>query len=131
MVLSCRCRVWYLFVVGRRPPAATLTDTLFPDTTLVRSRVEVAQQFRPLFGGVGDASVIGGGQIGRGARLGPPDAAAQLVQLGKAEPVGAVDDQRVGARNIEARFDDRRRYQHVIFAEIGSASCRERVCQDV
>src|SRR3546814_19976205 len=66
-------------------------------------RVEVAQQLQPLFGGVGDAAVIGGGQIGIGARLGPPDAAAQLVKLGKAEPVGAVDDPRVGARNIDRK----------------------------
>ena len=41
------------------------------------------------------------------------DAAAQLVQLREAEPVGAVDDDRVGARDVDAGFDDRRAHQHV------------------
>src|SRR3546814_14461072 len=49
------------------------------------------------------------------------DVCSSDVKLGKAEPVGAVDDQRVGARNIEARFDDRRRYQHVLFAVVKGA----------
>jgi hypothetical protein len=42
--------------------------------------------------------VGGSGEIGVGAGLGPPDAAAKLVELGEAEAVGAVDDERVGAR---------------------------------
>ena len=37
-----------------------------------------------------------------------PDAAAKLVQLAQAETVGVVDDDRVGVRDVEARFDDRR-----------------------
>src|SRR3546814_4024827 len=60
-------------------------------------------------------------EIGIGARLRPPDAAAKLVELREAETVGAVDDQRVGARNVEPAFDDRRRNQHVIFAVVEGA----------
>ena len=41
------------------------------------------------------------------------DAAAQLVQLGQAETVGAVDDDGVGVGDVDARFDDRRAQQHV------------------
>ena len=61
------------------------------------------------------------GQIGVGAGLGPPDAAAQLVELGEAEAVGAVDDQRVGAGDVEPALDDRGRQQHVIFAVVEGA----------
>ena len=66
-------------------------------------------------------AVAGHGQIGVGAGLRPPDAAAQLVELGQAEAVGAVDDQRVGARDVEPAFDDRGRQQHVIFAVVEGA----------
>ena len=45
-------------------------------------------------------------------------ASAQLIELGKAEPVRAVHDQGVGCRNIEARFDDRGRQEHVVLAVV-------------
>ena len=48
----------------------------------------------------------------------PANAAPQLVELGKAEHVGAVHDHRVGGRNVETRFHDGCRQQHVIFAVI-------------
>ena len=41
------------------------------------------------------------------------DAAAQLVQLREAELVGAIDDDRVGGRDVDAALDDRRADQHV------------------
>jgi hypothetical protein len=41
------------------------------------------------------------------------DAAAQLVQLGQAEAVGAMDDDGVGARDVDAGFDDGGAHQHV------------------
>ncbi len=41
------------------------------------------------------------------------DAPAQLVELGEAEAVGVVDDDRVRVRDVEARLDDRRRDEHV------------------
>ena len=44
---------------------------------------------------------------------GAPHAAAQLIELGQAERVGPVDDQRVHARDVQARLDDHRRHQHV------------------
>ena len=41
------------------------------------------------------------------------DAAADLVELGEPERVGALDDQRVRLRDVEPRLDDRRRDEHV------------------
>jgi len=40
-------------------------------------------------------------------------AAAQLVQLGEPETVGAIDDDRVRRRDVDAAFDDRRAQQDV------------------
>ena len=45
-----------------------------------------------------------------------PDAAAQLVELRQAEGVGAVDQHRVGARDVETALDDRGAEQHVRLA---------------
>ena len=53
-----------------------------------------------------------------GAQLGAADAAAQLIELRQAEHVGAVHDQRVGGRDVEAGFDDRGREQHVVLAVV-------------
>ena len=52
-------------------------------------------------------------QVGVGVRVAAPDASADLVQLRQAEHVGAIDDQRVGRRDVDAALDDRRRHQHV------------------
>ncbi len=41
------------------------------------------------------------------------DPSAQLVKIAQAEPVGAIDDDRVRVRNIETAFDDRRGQQHI------------------
>ena len=41
-----------------------------------------------------------------------------MIELRQAEHVGAVHDQRVGGRDIEAGFDDGGRQQHVVFAVI-------------
>ena len=60
-------------------------------------------------------------EIGIGLVLGAADAAAQLVEIGQPEPVGAVDDDRVRVRNIEAALDDRRADQHVDLA--GDEAC--------
>ena len=83
--------------------------------------VEVGEHLQPLLRRLGDRAVGGHRQIGVGAGFRPADAAAQLVELGEAEAVGAMDDQRVGARDVEPAFDDRGRQQHVIFAVVESA----------
>ena len=55
-----------------------------------------------LLGAFGEPLAVGRGEVGVGARLGAADAAAQLVELGQAEHVGAVHDQRVGVGDVEA-----------------------------
>src|SRR5262249_15224827 len=47
-------------------------------------------------------------KIGVRLFLRPADAASKLVELGEAELIGAVHDDRVRSRNVEARLDDRR-----------------------
>ena len=47
---------------------------------------------------------------------GPPDPAPQLVELAEPEAVGAVDDEGVHRRHVDARLDDRRAHQHVELA---------------
>ena len=44
-----------------------------------------------------------------------PHSTAELIELGKAERVGAVDDDRVGVGDVEARFDDRGAHKYVCF----------------
>ena len=55
-------------------------------------------------------------QVAVRALAGATDAAAQLIQLRQAEQIRAVDDDGVGARNVEAAFDDRGGDQDVEFA---------------
>src|SRR5215204_804198 len=55
-----------------------------------------------------------------GAYLRPPYSPAQLIELRQPEAVGAMDDERVGGRNIEAGFNDGSREQQVVFAVIES-----------
>ena len=55
-------------------------------------------------------------QVRVGRPVGPPDAPAQLVELRQAVAVGAVDDDRVDVRDVEAVLDDRRGEQHVELA---------------
>ena len=83
--------------------------------------VELGQHLQALLRGLGDRAVRRHRQIGVGACLGPADAAAQLVELRKAEAVGAIDDQRIRARDVESALDDRRRQKDVIFAVVESA----------
>ena len=52
-------------------------------------------------------------QVGVGAVVAAPDAATQLVELGQAETVGAVNDDSVDVGHIQARLDDGGADQHV------------------
>ena len=55
-----------------------------------------------------------GAMVGIGRALAAAaDAPADLVELGQAEGLGPLDDQRVGLRDVDARLDDRRAQQHV------------------
>ena len=83
--------------------------------------VELASTFSRFSRRLGDRAVLRRGQVGIGAQLRSPDAAAQLVELREAEAVGAMDDEGVGARDVEPALDDRRREQHVVLALVEGA----------
>ena len=65
-------------------------------------------RFQP-FGGIrSDGRAGRAHEVGVGLVVGAANAASQLVQLGQAEFVGALDDNGVGVGNIDAGFDDGR-----------------------
>ena len=58
--------------------------------------------------------------IGEGTGLGATDPTPELVKLRQAEHIGAVDDQRIGRRNIQAALNNRSRQQHIVLALVES-----------
>src|SRR3954470_17241963 len=71
---------------------------------------ERAQALRRLLGERGRARVQ---EVRVRALARAADTPADLVELGEAEEVGALDDQRVRLRDVDARLDDARRDEHV------------------
>src|SRR5580704_9900701 len=59
-----------------------------------------------LSGDVGEHRLWRDEEIGIGALGGAADASAQLVEFGESEAVGAIDQDGVGARDVQAIFDD-------------------------
>src|SRR3546814_17899589 len=98
----------------RRPPRATRTDTLFPYTALFRSGRHVIEQMA-----VEGPSAHGVGGDAEAHPLGGLDHDRMLADL-----EGAVR-----AFDIAPHAVPMHRMRHP--REIGSASCRERVCQYV
>ena len=79
-------------------------------------RIERLQNLQTLLGTFREFLSRRRGDIGISARLGTTDPAAKLIELGKAEHIGAMYDQRVRIRHVEAGLDDRSRKQDVVFA---------------
>src|SRR3546814_18164628 len=104
------CRVFFLMI--RRPPRSTRTDTLFPYTTLFRSAdtavaivlEHAALEYIVILGIVGATAV---------RRLNPN------------QPAQAIDE----ALGVSALRTTRT--AHLGNEQLGRASCRERVCQYV
>ena len=76
----------------------------------------LADRLQPLVGLLGQHHVGRVEQVGVGPLAAAPDPAAQLVQLAEAEQVGALDDERVHRRHVDARLDDRRAHEDVELA---------------
>jgi hypothetical protein len=93
-----------------------------PQLRVVAQRAEA---LRRLLGQRGGARVQ---EVGVGALAAAAHAAADLVELGQAEDVRALDDQRVGLRDVDARLDDARSHEHVgLAAQERTASRLERL----
>ena len=95
------------------------------DIEIVRSKLEAgAQRFQrlqhlqPPLGLRRDLLLCRQREQRIGAQLRPPHPSAQLIELRQAKHVGAVHDQRIGVRNIEAGLDDGGRQQDIVFAVI-------------
>ena len=56
---------------------------------------------------------VGVEEVGVGGDVRAADPPADLVELAQPEGVGALDDQRVGLRDVDPGLDDRRRDEHV------------------
>src|SRR3546814_14372083 len=100
----------------RRPPRSTRTDTLFPYTTLFRSGEHGGQRAkrRAVVGAIIDRRVEA--QRGKADRR---DATRPKIGFGR-----RAEDRSAGAEETPCR-------PGWGAAEVGRASCRGRVCQDV
>src|SRR3546814_19058397 len=96
----------------RRPPRSTRTDTLFPYTTLFRSALDFAGEFAVAF-------LIDGQLVGADVDVRPLAARQPGNRL-----IVTAEVERTAA-DVEFGFGVDQP------AEIGRASCRERVCQYV
>src|SRR3546814_20348684 len=118
----------------RPPPRSTRTDTLFPYTTLFRSLALDALA-------AGEHDRLGGGALGEDLRAAVDD---HIVEAGRTEHGHArlqrqdalrAAGGRVGGvaalvvADVDAAAD--RLDRAVAHGQVGSASCRERRCQDV
>ena len=84
-------------------------------------RVQRVQDLEPLLRSFGQSFAGRCREVGIGARLGAPDAAAQLIEGGEAEHIRAVHDERVRVGDVETGFDDRRREQHIVLPVVEGA----------
>src|SRR3546814_18470690 len=105
----------------RRPPGSTLTDTLFPYTTLFRSTVNLIDEEQGALARRRHLLGIGEGlsEIG--------DAREDRRQRCEAHTHGFGEqprDRRLAGARRPPEYDRRQ-----LPCEIGRASCRERVCQ--
>src|SRR3546814_13243873 len=111
-VVCTDCVVFFFFLMIRRPPRSTRTDTLFPYTTLFRS-AEIGDLADRLHHHARDLAV----GVEREGHIGGLD--RRIVEVG---------DEAVILPMLEPPGHERGRGE-VDRQQIGRASCRERVCQ--
>src|SRR3546814_20249208 len=113
------------FLMIRRPPRSTRPDTLFPYTTLFRSRGPRQRDRRRQRGNHarsgGTAIVWRRTEMNEIARSWPAEAETLLDDL--------VDLRRAIHREPELGLQNPKTLAKIKDAQIGRASCRERVCQ--
>src|SRR3546814_19908203 len=113
-VVMHQCFVFVIFfLMIRRPPRSTRTDTLFPYTTLFRSLAGIGLRMEAPLAALRELEMLD--------RVGDVDLAAfdsGLVERAIEHPPRRADEGATGQILLIAR-------------QIGRASCRERVCQYV
>src|SRR3546814_11300449 len=115
----------------RRPPRSTRTDTLFPGTTLFRSRLAIQRAFTIEAADGGRDALRSSGLDPAGIFLGKAAAIAlQLVVLEAVLAVGVVVMYGTEVTGVPLLLATAGAATAGL-AEIGRASCRERVCQYV
>src|SRR3546814_16444933 len=117
--------VLLFFLMRRRPPRSTRTDTLFPYTTLFRSRLgSLARHFRRYPGNDADFPKYPPARTIAIRHSTPTRSTAAMMPANK--PIALtrflIEEQRAGRINADLRL---------LIEEIGRASCRESVCQYV
>ena len=73
----------------------------------------LADRLQPLVGLLAERDLDRVEQVGVRPLAAAADPAPELVQLAEAEQVGALDDERVHGRHVDARLDDRRAHEDV------------------
>src|SRR3546814_11811323 len=115
------CWCVFFFLMIRRPPRSTRTDTLFPYTTLFRSRLgEGALILLEALEGLGV-----GKDVGRDLRLRRPR--PRLDHLGQ----GLLLVGGIAFHHLDQVGDEVGAALVLVLDQIGRASCRDRVCQSV
>src|SRR3546814_17319697 len=132
LLFLCIC-LYLLFVVLilRRPPRSTRTDTLFPYTTLFRSRF--ARNGQKCSGRT--AALLRRFLIHRRLHALVERLArrADALGIGRGRPIAVRCDHQLALRIDEDALpeDALRGHAAVVVGQIGRASCRARVCQYV
>src|SRR3546814_15371409 len=117
----------------RRPPRSTRTDTLFPYTTLFRSRLlEVLRERDALLGKLRsveqEADIAAAERAQTSAEL---EQAIKVIDANRETIELQLQDLERLRRDLAALHETRQQLENDIAAQIGRASCRERVCQYV
>ena len=107
--------MWPLCAVPRMLPGAANFQIAHRDAKAGAERAVLLDRVDPLARRAHRHHLAREQQVGVGLVLGAPDATAELIEIGEPEAIGAIDDDRVGVRNIETALDDRRANEHVDF----------------
>src|SRR3546814_14656321 len=116
--------MFFFFLMIRRPPRSTRTDTLFPYTTLFRSLEARLSgvELRPRAQAEEGRLLVGLAHRQRGVAAGFGEGVAAGVDMREPDE---GRDRRVAGGDVIADLAEN------LHREIGRASCRERVCQYV
>src|SRR3546814_1762196 len=85
--------MWFIFLMIRRPPRSTRTDTLFPYTTLFRSaHRHLVRRFRARDAGVIDLATVDGRDLARQHAAGAGDPGRRPQRDRNEEDTGTAFD---------------------------------------